>query len=211
MTEQQFDDGYWYADELKAFAKCVEIPHASGMRKDQLEEALKSFLRAGAVQTHEPVPARTGVKDFELGLRPDLPIVNYTSNQVTKAFILNEAWKSDPRFRPKSGTRYLLNRWREEQIALGMKLTYGNLVQHALKLNQEKTGPLRMEHGRYINFISNFLAANRGAGHRAAVAAWAEIKNISGPKTYDAWRKYNLDRLASVNARGARKVSKGNA
>lgn len=211
MTEQQFDDGYWYADELKAFAKCVEIPHASGMRKDQLEKALKSFLRAGAVQTHEPVPAKTGVKDFVLGLRPDLPIVSYTSNQVTKAFILNEARKSDPCFRPKSGTRYLLNRWREEQIALGMKLTYGNLVQHALKLNQEKIGPLRMEHGRYINFISDFLAANPGVGHRAAVAAWAEIKDVSGPKTYDAWRKYNLDRLASVNAPGAHKVSKGNA
>ena len=65
-------------------------------------------------------------------------------------FIEREAAKIQPGFKRASGTRYLLNRWREEQIAAGCRITYRDLVLQAIALNESKRGPLRIEHGRYI-------------------------------------------------------------
>jgi hypothetical protein len=188
MTEEQFDNGYWYAEELKSFARDLGIKRASTLRKDQLEKALRTWLRSGVLQGQNIAPKRHGVRDFELGLRLDLPVTNYTSNKATKDFIVAEARKIVPGFKRKSGTRYLLNRWREEQIAAGRKLTYRDLVQQAITLNRTKSGPLRLEHGRYMNFISDFMAANPGARHADAVRAWAEVKRIDGRKTYETWK-----------------------
>ncbi len=188
MTEEQFDNGYWYADELKSFARDLGIKRVSSMRKDQLEKAIRTWLRSGVIQRQNDTPNRYGPRDFELGLRLDLPITNYTSNKTTKDFIVDEARKIAPGFTHKSGTRYLLNRWREEQMAAGGKLTYRDLVQQSLTLNQTKSGPLRLEHGRYMNFISDFMAANPGAKHSDAVRAWAEAKRVDGRKTYETWK-----------------------
>ena len=68
MTEEQFDNGYWYAVEIKAFADEIGIPLASKLRKDELEKLLKHFLRTGEVKS----PARqnlskSGVSDIEKG------------------------------------------------------------------------------------------------------------------------------------------------
>jgi hypothetical protein len=188
MSVAEFDNGYWYATELQAFAIELGVPSASALRKDGLEEVIKHFLRSGAIKasTKRRVP-RSGVKDVDRGLRPELPIVNYTSNKETKDFILREARKLDPDFKRKSGTRYLLNRWREEQLAQGKRITYRDLAKQAIVLNATKTGPLRIEHGRYINFISDFMAANRKATHKQAAAAWHELKGMDAPKTYASW------------------------
>jgi len=155
MTETEFDNGYWYATEVRDFV--------------------------------------------DEGLRPDLVVRHYTSNQETKDFIRREARKTDPSFTPKPGTRYLLNRWREEQLASGRQITYGDLVQQAIVLNQTKQGPLRIEHARYINFISDFLAAAPGATREQAIAAWHALKEMDAPKTYEAW--------ARAAAEGERDVS----
>ena len=50
MTEEQFDNGYWYAVEIKAFADDLGIPAASMLRKDELEELIKHFLRTGHLE-----------------------------------------------------------------------------------------------------------------------------------------------------------------
>jgi hypothetical protein len=36
MTSTQFDNGYWYAIELKDFAERIGIPSASKLGKDEL-------------------------------------------------------------------------------------------------------------------------------------------------------------------------------
>ena len=136
MTETQFDNGYWYDKDLRAFAVKIGIPGAT---------------------------------------------------------------RIDPDFRQRSGTRYLLNRWREDQIADGRNITYGDLVRQLLVFNEAKTGPLRIEHGRYMNFISDFMADNKGATHEAAVRAWHEVKEMDVPKTYAAWAKHG--RLRSARRR----------
>ena len=51
MTAAQFDNGYWYALELKEFAKRIGIPSANKLRKDELERAIRLFLETGKIKT----------------------------------------------------------------------------------------------------------------------------------------------------------------
>ena len=188
ITETQFANGYWYATELKEFAARIGVPSASKLRKDELEKTIRHFLRNREVKTFvERGLTKSGVKDVDSGLSLDLLVVNYTSNRETKAFIDREAATLAPDFKRKPGTRYLLNRWREEQLSAGRRITYGDLVKQAIVLNKTKQGPLRVEHGRYINFVSDFMAQNQRASKSEAVQAWGEVKRMDAPKTYEAW------------------------
>jgi hypothetical protein len=82
-----------------------------------------------------------------------------------------------------------LNRWREAQLASGKPITYQDLVKQAMELNNTKHGPLRIEHARYINFISDFMAANKKAPREEAVKVWEELKAMDAPKTYESWTR----------------------
>jgi len=188
MTEAEFERGYWYATQLKEFATKIGIPAANKLRKDELETALKHFFRTGEPKNFAKRElSKSGPRDVDQGLRLGLPVVHYTSNRETKDFIVREAAKLQPGFKRVSGTRYLLNRWREAQITRGRRITYGDLVKQAIRLNKTKHWPLRVEHGRYINFISDFMAANPTSSHVEAVRAWKEVKAMDAPKTYAAW------------------------
>ena len=191
MTEEQFDNGYWYAIEVKAFADEIGIPLASRLRKDELEELIKHFLRTGEAKgpTRRKL-SRSGVRDIERGLSLKLPVVNYTSNKETKDFLVKEALKIAPNLKLKSGARYRLNRWREEQIDKGIKITYEDLVKQYVQLNQLEGSFPQAPSGRYINFISDFLAAERNATRDEAISAWGQLKRLDIPKNYRAWKKY---------------------
>jgi hypothetical protein len=190
MTQTEFDNGYWYATDLKEFAVKVGIPSAGRLRRDELERALSHFIRTGeATMFARRALTKSARRDVDIGLTLDLPIVSYTSNKETKAFIEREAAKLQPGFARASGTRYLLNRWREAQIAAGQRITYRELVMQAIHLNRTKRGPLRVEHGRYINFLSDFSAANPRASREHALKAWKELKAMDAPKTYQSWVK----------------------
>ena len=190
MTETEFDNGYWYADDLKKFAEKISVPSARRLRKDELEQAVRHFLRTGDAKSFaRRTLTKFGPRDVDLGLRLNLPVVHYASNRQTKDFIEQEAAKLEPGFKRKSGTRYLLNRWREEQLRQGHGITYRDLVRHAIELNRTKDGPLRVEHGRYINFISDFTKAHKRTPRGEAAAAWNALKKLDTPKTYQAWLK----------------------
>jgi hypothetical protein len=190
MTEQEFDNGYWYATELKVFAETLGIAQVSKLRKDELEKAIKTFLRTGkaSVPTQRNLD-RSGVRDIDRGLHLKLPVVNYTSNKETKDFIVREAEKKAPGLKRKSGARYRLNRWREEQLTQGVRLTYGDLVQQYIKLNQTEGKFAQAPTGRYINFLSDFLAAEKNATRAQAIKAWQKLKTLAIPKNYRAWKK----------------------
>ena len=49
MTLREFENGYWYLDDLKNFAIRISIPSATRLRKDELERAIATFLRSGTV------------------------------------------------------------------------------------------------------------------------------------------------------------------
>ncbi len=191
MTETQFENGYWYAAELKAFAKEIGIPSASKLRKDELEQSIKYFFRTGKVElSTQRSLTNTAVKDVDLGLSLELPIRHYTSNKETKSFIVAEAKKQVPNLKEKSGVRYRLNRWREEQLTQGIPITYGDLVNRYIELNQTKEKFSQIPTGRYINFISDFLAQEANATRSQAIEAWEQLKELDAPKTYESWKAY---------------------
>jgi SAP domain-containing new25 len=190
MTVKQFDNGYWYAVEVKAFADEIGIPAASKLRKDELEELIKHFLRTGQIKT----PARktiskSGIRDVEKGLSLNLPVVSYTNDKETKDFIVQEALKVAPKLKRKSGARYRLNRWREQQIDNGIKITYRDLVREYVRLNQVEGSFPQAPSGRYLNFLSDFLAGEKDATRSHALKAWKQLKKAEIPKNYREWKK----------------------
>ena len=192
MTVEQFDNGYWYALEIKAFADEIGIPAASKLRKDELEELIKHFLRTGSIRkpTRKTL-SRSGVRDVETGLSLKLPVVNFTNDRATKDFIVQEALKIAPKLKRKSGARYRLNRWREQQIDNGIEITYRDLVRQYVKLNQMQGSfpQVQVPSGRYINFLSDFSAGEKNATRVQALKAWEQLKKADIPKNYREWKK----------------------
>jgi hypothetical protein len=47
----------------------------------------------------------------------------------------------------------------------------------------------KIPHGRYINFVAEFLAAEKGATRAEAIAAWTELKELDVLKDYASWVK----------------------
>ena len=188
MTITQFENGYWYATELQKFAEAIGIPSANRLRKDELEKAIISFLGTGTIHSpNRSSVSQTGIRDVDKGLSLKLPVVNYTNDKKTKDFLEKEARKIAPNVKRKSGVRYRLNRWREEQITSGVKITYKDLVNQYVKLNQTTERFAQIPHGRYINFISDFFAAEKDATREQAIKAWKEIKKMDMPKNYRSW------------------------
>ena len=187
MTLRDFENGYWYLDQLKDFADRIGIPAAKKLRKDELEKAIVVFLGTGKVALPTKRSLRkTGARDVGRGLNLKLRIENYTSNRETKDFIVRQAHLMAPEVREKSGVWYRLNRWREEQITSGTRPTYGDLVRQYIALNKMERFE-KVPHGRYINFVAAFLASNKGATRAEAIAAWTELKELDAPKDYASW------------------------
>ena len=189
MTVREFENGYWYREQLKDFAERIGIPAATKLRKDELEKTIVVFLRTGnaALPTQRSL-RRAGLKDVEHGLHLKLRIENYTSNRETKDFIVEQARMMAPDVREKSGVWYRLNRWREEQIMSGEHPTYRDLVRRYIVLNKMQRFE-RVPHGRYINFVADFLEADRRATRAEAIAAWTDLKELDVPKDYVSWVK----------------------
>ena len=192
MTQAQFENSYWYATELKEFAKTIGIPSASKLRKDELEKAIELFLKAGKIESPTKRGLSTsGAKDVEHGLSLSLPVAVYTNDQGTKDFLEREAQKLVPGLKRKSGARYRLNRWREEQLIKGVKLSYGDLVKEYVRLNLTKDPFTQIPQGRYINFMSDFLAGEKGATWEQALRARKKLKKLDVPKNYRSWVRLN--------------------
>ena len=187
MTLRAFENGYWYLEQLKSYAEHIGIPAAKKLRKDELEKAIVAFLRTGEARLPtERSLRKTGVKDVERGLNLKLRIENYTSNRETKDFVVEQAHLMAPEVREKSGVWYRLNRWREEETTSGKHPTYRDLVRQYIALNKMKRFE-KLPHGRYINFVAEFLAADKGATRAKAIAAWTELKKLDVPKDYGSW------------------------
>jgi hypothetical protein len=193
MTVREFENGYWYVDELRDFGRRIGIPGAARLRKDELERAIVAFLHTGAAKLPTNRALRkTGMKDLERGLTLNLRIEHYTSNRGTKDFIVQQARKAAPDVREKPGVWYRLNRWREEQVTQGNHPTYGDLVRQYIALNKVERFE-KVPHGRYINFVAEFLAAEKST-RADAIAAWTELKAMDVPKSYASWVKARAKR-----------------
>lgn len=191
ITETEFNTGYWYADEIKVFAKEIGIANSSKLRKDELEQLIKHFIRTGEIKNADRKNVvKTGAKDLDVGLTTSLPIINYTSNKLTTNFIKTEANKLAPGLKIKSGVWYRLNRWRDEQITKEKKITYGDLISQFIEFNQTEKKFEKVAVGRYINFLSDFLANEKGATRQQAINEWGKLKKSDIEKDYKSWQQH---------------------
>ncbi len=190
ITEKDFDNGYWYANEIKAFSKQIGIANSSKLRKDELEQLIKHFIRTGQIEKSDRKNlVKAGTKDLDIGLTTSLPIINYTSNKQTKNFIKTVANIISPELKIKSGVWYRLNRWRDEQTTKGKKITYGDLIKQFVRLNEtEKFEKVAV--GRYINFLSDFLSNENGATRQQAINEWKKLKRLDIENDYKSWKQY---------------------
>src|SRR5580700_4208188 len=93
-----------------------------------------------------------------------------------------------PQVREKSGVWYRLNRRREEQTTSGKHPMYGDLVRYYIALNKMERFE-KVPHCRYINFVAEFLAADKGVMRAEAIAAWTDLKELDISKDYASWVK----------------------
>ena len=195
MTVTQFDNGYWYVDAIKVFAQEIGVSGVSRLRKDELEALIRQFLETGKTGQlpRNPLSAR-GSGDAAQGLSLKLRVVNYRNDSQTKAFLLEQALAMDPQFKEKSGAKYRLNRWREEQLELGVPITYKDLVLHYIILCRVEGRFPQAPSGRYINFLSDFLSSEKNATRDQAIEAWHGLKELDIPKTFEAWKKQAPER-----------------
>ena len=191
MTVTQFTNGYWYATEIKEFAQSIGIPSAGKLRKDELEKAIIHFLKSGEIKSPTKRNlAKAETTDVEKGLSLKLPIVNYTNIRETKDFLESEARKLDSSYKRKSGARYRLNRWREEQIIAGIKITYGDLIRQYVELSRPEIKFAKIPVTCYINFLSDYLKNEKSATREDAIKTWKKLKTMDIPKDYQSWRRF---------------------
>jgi len=187
MSVEEFDDNYFYAAELKTFARQLGIV-VGRRRKLELEALIREFLRTGTVPLTQPEPDRRSGKSRDR-LAAETVVRDYVDDRRTKAFLRNLVHARDPQLKDKSGQWYRLNEWRRTQLRAGQRITYADLGNRLLELMRWEGRYPRIPAGRFNNFVTDFWAdpANKGKTRADAVAAWEHIKSVPGPKTYEAY------------------------
>ncbi len=186
---RDFDEAYFYVDELKRFAREIGIV-VGNFRKLELEDLIREYLRTGRVPKRRPVPNRkAGAARDELAA--DRPVQNYVDDRSTKTFLLELVAADRADVRPKSGQWYWLNDWRRSQQKAGNYFTYGDLAQKLLELMRTEGRLPQIPAARMNNFITDFLQdpVNRGVPRKDILKAWERLKARPGPKTYAEYRK----------------------
>jgi hypothetical protein len=159
------------------------------MRKNELEAAIASYLSTGRYSgLRRPRVPLAVPPDVDRGLRPGLLVRRYTNNAETKQFLEAQARRLSPAHKQRSGARYRLNRWREQQMTAGKTITYRDLVVEYVRLCQPDVAFARVTGDYYVYFVADFLRSEPNATRAAAIRAWHEVKRLKLPKSYQAWK-----------------------
>ncbi len=189
MSVQEFDDGYFYAAELKEFARELGIP-VGNRRKIELEQLIRQYLTTGRVPAGRPVsPRRSGEPRDRLA--PEVVVTNYVGDTATKAFLLECVYAESPGLRDKSGQWYWLNDWRRKQQEAGATFTYRDLANRLRELMQTEGRLPQIPSARMNNFITDFRAdpASPPISRDVLLQEWQWLKKQPGPKTYTEYRR----------------------
>jgi hypothetical protein len=146
--------------------------------KPELSARIDRCLRGKPAGPEPPMPVK-GPRDSDKPLRRSTPVVNYWSDDKTRAFFESEIG-------PAFHFTYYLNQYR----MVHDDLTYGDLIdvwvaERDRRRNTAYRAPLA-EHGKYNRFVRDFFADKRNQGRslRDAAASWNKIKNKRGDPRY---------------------------
>lgn len=193
MTVAEFDAGYFYASDLKRFAR--EIGIATGnFRKIELEDLIREFLATGKVPGKKPTLPRKNPKGRDR-LAAETTVVNYVGDKTTKSFLLSLVQARRPGVKDKSGQWYWLNDWRRQKQEVAAVFTYGEMADKLLSLMESEGRLPPIPSARRNNFVTEFRADpdNAGATSEDVQQAWQKLKATPGPKTYDHYKKNIAD------------------
>jgi len=189
MSVEEFDQRYHYVSDLKVFARDIGIK-VGMLRKMELEELIRDYLRTGVVPTQSPSETRRRpqIRDE---LKPDRHVINYVGDRITKTFLLDLVHRQVPNVSNKSGQWYWLNDWRRKRQQKQERFTYQDLANQLGKLMQTKGRLPQIPSARMNNFISDFLSdsINRGIPRNEALKAWEWLKTQPCQKTYSEYRR----------------------
>ena len=189
MSVEEFDNGYFYAADLKAFAREVGITVGS-FHKMELEDLIRQFLRTGKVPDRKPVVLRKAGQARDR-LESDMVVANYVDDKKTKAFLLELVHAEAPGLRRKSGQWYWLNHWRRKRQQARARFTYRDLAGRLRELMQTEGRLPQIPAARMNNFITDFWAdpTNAGIPSKDVLKAWNWLKAQPGPKTFAEYRR----------------------
>ena len=186
MTIKEFENKYWYMSELRTFAKSLKIPFDSKIRKDQLEEMIIQFLKTGTVNKKNRYRSKSRNSDR---LNTHTYVENFSNKKETWEFIQSEMDKRMQGLQPKSGAKYWLNRWIEDKLSHGEKITYNDVICEYIRLNKTEGKLPQIPSCKFNNFISDYLANEKDATREAALEAWKKLKDMKIKKDYITWKK----------------------
>ncbi|EPF46939.1 hypothetical protein HMPREF1222_01520 [Treponema vincentii F0403] len=186
MTIKEFENKYWHMSELKALAKSLEIPFDLKIRKDQLEKMIIHFLETGTVNKKNNYWSKSRNRDI---LNGHTYVENFTNKKATWEFIHSEMDKRIPGLKPKSGAKYWLNRWIEDKLSHGEKITYNDVICEYIRLNKTEEKLPQIPSCKFNNFISDYLANEKNATREEALDAWSKLKAMKAKKDYITWKK----------------------
>ena len=186
MTIQEFENKYWYMSELKALAKSLKIPVDSKIRKDQLEKMIIHFLETGTVNKKNSYRSKSWNRDI---LNSHTYVENFSNKKETWEFIHSEMDKQIPGLQPKSGAKYWLNRWIENKLSDGEKITYDDVVCEYIYLNKTEGKLPQIPSCKFNNFISDYLANEKNGTRKDALEKWNKLKDMKVKKDYITWKK----------------------
>ena len=186
MTIKEFENKYWYMNELKALAKSLEIPFDSKTRKDQLEEMIIQFLETGKVNQKNSFHSKSRNRDI---LNSHTYVENFSNEKETWEFIHSEMDTRMPGLKPKSGAKYWLNRWIEDKLSHGEKINYNDVICEYIRLNKTEGKLPKIPSCKFNNFISDYLANEKNATRKEALDAWNKLKDMKAKKDYITWEK----------------------
>ena len=112
-----------------------------------------------------------------------------SNNNETWEFIYHEMDARTHGLKPKSGAKYWLNRWIENKVSNGEKITYNDVICDYIRLNKTEGKLPQIPSCKFNNFISDYLANEKNGTREEALTAWNELKDMKIKKDYVTWKK----------------------
>ncbi len=179
MGADVFKQYYYTVVQLRKFCNQEDLSTA-GVKED-LNDRIKTYLESG-LKTVKKRERPKGKFDSEKGITATTLVVNYKTDQATRAFF------SDNNVKFRSSIFQFIR----DSKAASKTITYGDLVALLKKeeVNRKKPGyKTKIPKSTELNQFTRDYAEDKGPKEHKLRNAWNYIKSAPGPKTYAQYRQ----------------------
>ena len=178
-----FKNFYWLKKELTDF--CVTHGLSTAGMKLEVTNRIYAFLKTGKRLKPEFAKISNDL-DSDKAITPQTLVINYKNDPATREFFIKHIG-SHFKFSAR------VNIFRNEQLAAGKKLTYGDLIKCWLKEHEQRKDksiklPI-MASCEDNQFTRDFYTAKPNTDRKTVIFAWKQIRSVAGKHTYANWKK----------------------